>query len=445
MSTVNERPPKRAEFKGFYRNLNGEPDRYLTAVERGTPGGDFHRRFWQPVAYERELGKVPLRVRALGEDLVVFKNLRGEVGCLHLQCCHRNSSLEFGILTGEGIRCCYHGREYAIDGACIDIPGDPNAERIMQQVNQGGYPVEVYNGIVFIYMGPPDNIPVFPVLDRFGLSDVRDVPGTRFNVECNWLQMKENAVDPHHTATLHMIPLMRGVTKDTFAGEFGVSPELAWVETPNGCIYLGTRKVDDMVWVRSAEIVYPNVHTISSVVESGRVPKYSSAPFLTLWTLPADSEHSVQFYLSHYVDGGMTAEQREPLEKFGQFHNDRPYGERQWIPGDVDAQESQGPISVHSLEQLGTLDRGVTMFRKMIRRGIEAVANGENPPHGFYLSQADVPPTYANDYIVPVAQAGIDADDPAALRAFALKVWEKYQQRSPMQDYREKIAAGARN
>jgi hypothetical protein len=164
-----------------------------------------------------------------------------------------------------------------------------------------------------------------------------------------------------------------------------------------------------------------------------------------LWTLPVDSEHSVQFYLSHYVDGGMTAEQREPLEKFGQFHNDRPYEERQWIPGDVDAQESQGAISVHSLEQLGTLDRGVTMFRKMIRRGIEAVANGENPPHGFYLNQADVPPTYANDYIVPVAEAGIDAGDPAALRAFSLKVWEKYQERSPMQDYREKIAAGARN
>jgi nitrite reductase/ring-hydroxylating ferredoxin subunit len=442
MSITNERPAKRAVFKGFYRNLNGEPDRYLTSVERGTPGGDFHRRFWQPVVYERELLKVPLRVRALGEDLVVFKNLKGEVGCLHLQCCHRNSSLEFGILTGEGIRCCYHGREYATDGACIDIPGDPNAERIMQQVNQGGYPTEVYSGIVFIYMGPPENIPVFPMLDRFDLSGVRNVPGIRLNVDCNWLQMKENAVDPHHTATLHMIPQMRGVTKDTFAGEFGVSPELTWVETPNGCIYLGVRKVDDMVWVRSAEIVYPNIHTISSIVESGRVAKYSSAPFITLWTLPIDSEHSVQFYLSHYIDGGMSPEQRAPLEQFGQFHNDRPYGDRQWIPGDVDAQESQGAISVHELEQLGTLDRGVTMFRKMIRRGIEAVANGENPPHGFYLSPADVPPTYANDYVVPVSEAGIDANDPAALRAFSLKVWEKYQERSPMQDYREKSHNG---
>jgi hypothetical protein len=43
---------------------------------------------------------------------------------------------------------------------------------------------------------------------------------------------------------------------------------------------------------------------------------------------------------------------------------------------------------------------------------------------------------------VPVSEAGIDANDPAALRAFSLKVWEKYQERSPMQDYREKSHNG---
>jgi hypothetical protein len=50
-----------------------------------------------------------------------------------------------------------------------------------------------------------------------------------------------------------------------------------------------------------------------------------------------------------------------------------------------------------------------------------------------------VPPTYANDYIVPVSEAAIDPKDAAALRAFALKVWEKYEGRSPMQDYRNQV------
>ena len=134
----------------------------------------------------------------------------------------------------------------------------------------------------------------------------------------------------------------------------------------------------------------------------------------------------------------MTFEHRIPLEAFGQSHGDRPYKERQWMPGDVDAQESQGPINVHALETLGSYDRGVTMFRKLVREGIDAVAKGEKP-RGFYADASDFPPTYANDYVVPIAEAGIDANDPAALRAFAAEVWKKYQQRSPMEDYRENV------
>ncbi|MBV9438586.1 MAG: Rieske 2Fe-2S domain-containing protein, partial [Candidatus Eremiobacteraeota bacterium] len=227
MSVLTDRPTQQSAYRGYYRDPQAEPDLFLCAVERGTPGGEYLRRFWHPVAYLNELGKVPLRVRALGEDLVVFKTTgSGEIGCLQLHCCHRNASLEFGIITQQGIRCCYHGREFAVDGTCIDIPGDPAAERLKPGANQGGYPTHVYAGIVFVYMGPPERIPVFPVLDRFELPGIAMVPGRRLDLDCNWLQMKENAVDPHHTAILHLIPQLRGTQH--FPGEFGVSPELKW-------------------------------------------------------------------------------------------------------------------------------------------------------------------------------------------------------------------------
>ena len=70
-------------------------------------------------------------------------------------------------------------------------------------------------------------------------------------LDCNWLQIKENAVDPHHTNILHVIPQMRGMQH--FADEFGNFPELTWADTPAGVIYLGVRRVGDNVWVRSAE------------------------------------------------------------------------------------------------------------------------------------------------------------------------------------------------
>jgi len=142
---------KGAAYNGYHRKQTAEPDWYLCQVGRGTPGGEYHRRFWQPICYESELGDVPLRVRALGEDLIAFKDLRGRIGVLHLHCCHRNSSLEFGMLTDKGIRCCYHGRVFDIDGTIVEIPGEPAAERLRHEASQGAYPTYVRRHRVYLY------------------------------------------------------------------------------------------------------------------------------------------------------------------------------------------------------------------------------------------------------------------------------------------------------
>jgi phenylpropionate dioxygenase-like ring-hydroxylating dioxygenase large terminal subunit len=127
-------------FTGYYKKDSPGPNLHLTQVRRGTPSGEYLRRFWMPVAYLSELGKVPLRVRALGEDLVVFKDLSGRIGALQLNCCHRNTSLEFGILDQRGIRCCYHGRLYDVDGTILEMPGEPESYRLKSNARQGAYP-----------------------------------------------------------------------------------------------------------------------------------------------------------------------------------------------------------------------------------------------------------------------------------------------------------------
>ena len=58
-----------------------------------------------------------------------------------------------------------------MDGTCIEMPGEPAAERLMRETGQGAYPVHVFGGIVFIYMGPPERIPVFPMYDRLKLPE----------------------------------------------------------------------------------------------------------------------------------------------------------------------------------------------------------------------------------------------------------------------------------
>jgi nitrite reductase/ring-hydroxylating ferredoxin subunit len=104
-------------FDGYHRRAVPAPDPELTQVGPGTPAGEYLRRFWQPVAFARDLTGPPLRVRVLGEDLVVFRDGGGRVGVLHLHCAHRGTSLEFGIPLERGIRCCYHGWVYDVDAA----------------------------------------------------------------------------------------------------------------------------------------------------------------------------------------------------------------------------------------------------------------------------------------------------------------------------------------
>ena len=81
------------------------------------------------------------------------------------------------------------------------------------------------------------------------------------------------------------------------------------------------------------------------------------------------------------------------------------YAERQRAPGDWDAWVSQGPITQHDSETLASTDRGVLMFRNMLRRGIRKIAKGEGLE--FLEPGADrVIPTYCHNTVIPVPETG---------------------------------------
>jgi hypothetical protein len=91
-------------FGGYlHREVPGE-DAELSHVGPDTPCGEYLRRFWQPVCFSDELKDMPHRVKILGEELVVFRDLSGTVGLLELHCPHRGASLEFGLIDAKGIR-----------------------------------------------------------------------------------------------------------------------------------------------------------------------------------------------------------------------------------------------------------------------------------------------------------------------------------------------------
>ena len=60
------------KFGGYHRPRSQQEDIELTHVGPGTPGGEYLRRFWHPVALTSEIGELPQAIRILDEELVLF-------------------------------------------------------------------------------------------------------------------------------------------------------------------------------------------------------------------------------------------------------------------------------------------------------------------------------------------------------------------------------------
>ena len=162
-------------YGAYHHRERPTDDDELTRVGPGTPCGEYLRRFWQPVVLSKELRDLPRRLRIMGEDLVAFRDRSGAVGLLELHCPHRGTSLEFGLVSDKGIRCCYHGWLFDVDGTILETPGEPADSTLKDRLFHGAYPVREHQGLLFAYMGPPDNEPDFPILDTYDLPGYRMV------------------------------------------------------------------------------------------------------------------------------------------------------------------------------------------------------------------------------------------------------------------------------
>src|SRR5689334_2958819 len=176
----------------------------LAHVGPGTPAGEWFRRYWVMIGVTAELYDIPHAVRVLGEDLVLFRDDRGELGLLGLHCPHRGSSLEYGDIEDGGIRCPYHGWLFDVRGHCLDMPAEPRDSQFPQKVKHLSYPVRELGGLVFAYMGadrknPPPLPNYSPLIDRGGQRQIEPVRRCSYN----WFNFFENSADPAHICILH--------------------------------------------------------------------------------------------------------------------------------------------------------------------------------------------------------------------------------------------------
>ena len=379
-------------------------DADLTHVGIGTPMGELLRRYWQPVCLSSEIDELPKLVKVLGEELVAFRDKRGRVGVLDAHCAHRGTSLEYGRIEEEGIRCCYHGWLFSVDGCCLQQPGEPPNSRYRDKVAQPAYPALEYGGLVFAYMGPLDKKPEFPLYDNL-LKDSVELVAYR-NVSrgrvaaCNWLQLEENAMDPIHTAVLHS-----GFSGVQFTQIYSIIPQIAFEETAFGMKYIRTAKLPNgRTFVREQDVFVPNARSVADNITPD--DPHTQRSTLIGWWVPVDDSHTIGFHTEavRVVDGVRKASNfliAQEGRTSGTQEVHRSYEDTQRYPDDKQAQESQRPIAVHALEHLGATDRGVTMFRNLLRRSLKAVAAGQDPQGVIRDPEKRVIPVVAGNTVMP--------------------------------------------
>ena len=102
--------------------------------------GQIMRRHWIAACLSEEVAEpdgAPIKVRLLGEDLVVFRDSKGRIGVLDEYCSHRRASLVFARNEECGLRCLYHGWKFDVDGrgfAVLQVGRASCRERVLTGV-----------------------------------------------------------------------------------------------------------------------------------------------------------------------------------------------------------------------------------------------------------------------------------------------------------------------
>ncbi len=370
-----------------YGMETGHHDARLTQVGPGTPMGELMRRYWHPVGLSSYATELPRKVRALREDLILFRDGAGRPGLVHPRCCHRGSSLFYGKVEEDGIRCCYHGWKFAVDGHCLERPAEPNPGPV-KAVRQPWYPVEERYGLIWAYMGPPERKPLLPRYNVFEELDEGDQLWTddqnigagtwEPHVPFNWLQHYENIHDVAHFFWLHYLH-----SGPQFGERFGEIDLVAMRRNLPQMVQSVVYEVNERGLTARRQHALPDGRILRSIVETamptlrvvpnpfGRAGRVDHIGFV----LPVDDTHFSIFTVLRGPDRGF-------FDFFTQLRtreDGKSAEERQRFPGDLEAQGSQGPITLHSEEHLGSSDKAIVMLRRLFEEQIAIVEQGGDP------------------------------------------------------------------
>ncbi|MBU3737884.1 MAG: aromatic ring-hydroxylating dioxygenase subunit alpha [Rhodoferax sp.] len=163
---------------------------------------DYLRNAWYVAALSRDVNRLPVARRLLGEPLVLFRSTDGRAIALEDACPHRKLPLSMGRVQGDAIECGYHGLTFDCTGRCINAA---TQDRIPPYAQVRSYPVRDRYGLTFVWMGDPAMADESTILDIEHHDDPAwtITQGDFMPVRCHYLWLVDNLLDPSHVAWVH--------------------------------------------------------------------------------------------------------------------------------------------------------------------------------------------------------------------------------------------------
>jgi nitrite reductase/ring-hydroxylating ferredoxin subunit len=409
-----------------YGRAAAHPDDDMARVGPGTKGGELLRRYWQPLALSADAGKLPKLVKILGEELILYRDGSGRAGLLYPRCMHRGTSLLYGRVEENGIRCCYHGWLFDAEGRVLEKACEPAAAP--PNVRQPWYPLYEKYGIIFAYLGPPEKEPAFPrfsvcedleegetIVAGGGLSRPQMPRGTNMEalapaMDFNWWNFHDNVLDPFHLYWLH--GKLNGIQ---FVETYAILPKVTFEYTKDGVRSIQHRDLGDgRVHQRMGQSIIPNMNTIT--------PLDDSVGFGGLnWTVPIDDTSFRTFSLGKTKPGHDRMAMMSKLGIFNGWGPKKQSGEEwtledhQTWQSDYVCQKGQGDINLHSEEHLSATDHGILMLRRMWRQQADIVTQGGDPVGVTFDEPYLIKPIAANCFLDAKTMQAIEGPDARTL------------------------------
>ena len=334
-------------------------------------------------------------------------------------------------------------REQVVDErAGHERVAEPAGSQLCERVRQRSYPVLEKSGILFAWLGEESSTPPpFPHFDCF------DAPSSHTFAfkgmwQCNWLQAFEVGIDPAHPSFLHRFlsdePLeaigqnaagkqFRSASAGDAGGERWPmtrimrefhQPEISFEPQPWGMQLTALRPMtDELTHVRITQAIFPHTFVIplseTLTITQMHLPVDDTHTYwysiFTSFAGPVDKEamrnQRLQFIsLPDYVpksgrhnNWGFNADEQRSRTFLGMGEDDINVHD-QW------ACESMGAIQDRTRENLGSTDKGIALYRRILLDAIRKNEAGEKP-----LMVLD--PAAASEITGPPAVDGIGPTD----------------------------------